>query len=198
MGSEPELMATFGVSRPVIRQAVRLLDLHGAAAMQRGPRGGLVVRAPNAEYALRSVVEHLFEAGADWRQVRNLKRELLLRHLPEFRQGHLSMLEAALAAAAKAEPGDFWAYARQFMAEVCRGTANAVCIFIVAALRAFELENSADQPPARPDRDQAIKALDAMVVALRQHDHPLAQRALIQFANIEERYRAGRSDRAEK
>jgi DNA-binding FadR family transcriptional regulator len=46
LGSEPELIARFGVSRAVLREAVRIVEHDGAAQMRRGPGGGLVVTAP--------------------------------------------------------------------------------------------------------------------------------------------------------
>jgi DNA-binding FadR family transcriptional regulator len=51
LGSEPDLVERFGVSRGVFREAVRIVEHHGAASMRRGPRGGLAVTAPD----LRSV-----------------------------------------------------------------------------------------------------------------------------------------------
>jgi len=47
LGSEPDLIDRFGVSRAVLREAVRIVEHHGAARMRRGPHGGLVVSAPD-------------------------------------------------------------------------------------------------------------------------------------------------------
>jgi DNA-binding FadR family transcriptional regulator len=47
IGSEADLMARYEVSRAVLREAVRLVEHHGAARMRRGPSGGLVVQAPS-------------------------------------------------------------------------------------------------------------------------------------------------------
>lgn len=46
VGSETELIALFGVSRAVFREAIRVVENHGAAHMRRGPNGGLVVARP--------------------------------------------------------------------------------------------------------------------------------------------------------
>jgi DNA-binding FadR family transcriptional regulator len=48
LGSEPELLERYGVSRSVLREAVRLLEHHMVARMRRGPGGGLTVTAPDA------------------------------------------------------------------------------------------------------------------------------------------------------
>ncbi len=49
MGTEPELIAREGVSRALLREAVRILEHHHVARMRRGPGGGLFVLAPSAE-----------------------------------------------------------------------------------------------------------------------------------------------------
>src|ERR1700724_1090383 len=43
-GSEVELIARYGVSRAVFREAVRLLEHHGLAEMRRGLHDGLFIR----------------------------------------------------------------------------------------------------------------------------------------------------------
>src|SRR5215213_5182633 len=45
LGSEPELVARFGVSRGVLREAIRLLEKHPVARIQLGRRAGLLVTA---------------------------------------------------------------------------------------------------------------------------------------------------------
>ncbi|HVX16524.1 MAG TPA: FCD domain-containing protein [Acidimicrobiales bacterium] len=47
VGAESDLMVRTGVSRAVLREAVRLLEHHGVARMRRGPGGGLFVAEPN-------------------------------------------------------------------------------------------------------------------------------------------------------
>jgi DNA-binding FadR family transcriptional regulator len=54
LGSETELLAELGISRAVLREAVRVLEHHGVATMRRGPRGGLVVTAPDTGAAVRA------------------------------------------------------------------------------------------------------------------------------------------------
>lgn len=49
IGSEAELIERYRVSRAVLREAVRILEHHGAARAKRGPSGGLVVSAPDLE-----------------------------------------------------------------------------------------------------------------------------------------------------
>ena len=48
-GSEVELIARYGVSRAVFREAVRLLEHHGLAEMRRGLHGGLFIVQPDPD-----------------------------------------------------------------------------------------------------------------------------------------------------
>ncbi len=48
LGQEDELLARFGVSRPSLRQAVRLLQAEGILTVRRGHHGGLYGQRPDA------------------------------------------------------------------------------------------------------------------------------------------------------
>lgn len=63
LGSELDLRERFGVSRSVLREAVRLVEHHQVARMRRGPGGGLFVCAPDAGPATRAVVIYLDYVG---------------------------------------------------------------------------------------------------------------------------------------
>lgn len=59
LGSETELVEQYGVSRAVLREAVRIVEHHFVATMRRGPGGGLVVTAPDVEAIARAVTLQL-------------------------------------------------------------------------------------------------------------------------------------------
>jgi DNA-binding FadR family transcriptional regulator len=52
VGSESELLARYGTSRAVLREAVRLLEYHSVARMRRGPGGGLIVAQPEPQASI--------------------------------------------------------------------------------------------------------------------------------------------------
>jgi len=58
-GSEVELIARYGVSRAVFREAVRLLEHHGLAEMRRGLHGGLFIRQPDPEPVAKAMAVYL-------------------------------------------------------------------------------------------------------------------------------------------
>ena len=65
-GSEAELADRFGVSRMVLREAVRILESRGTARMRRGPNGGLIVLAPEMAAVLEALHRYVTShRGAD-------------------------------------------------------------------------------------------------------------------------------------
>ncbi|WP_328752276.1 FCD domain-containing protein [Streptomyces sp. NBC_00285] len=74
LGSEGDLLARYGISRAVLREAVRLLEYHSVARMRRGPGGGLIVAAPEAQASVDTMALFLEYQGVtadDLRIVRN-------------------------------------------------------------------------------------------------------------------------------
>ncbi|WP_156688419.1 FadR/GntR family transcriptional regulator [Mycobacterium sp. Marseille-P9652] len=63
LGSEHALQQRYGVSRSVLREAVRLVEHHQVARMRRGPGGGLLVCEPDAGPATRAMVIYLEYLG---------------------------------------------------------------------------------------------------------------------------------------
>ena len=59
--SENELMRLYGVSRPTLRESLRVLEFEGLLTVRRGPKGGSTVNVPTGTAAARSmglVLEH--------------------------------------------------------------------------------------------------------------------------------------------
>lgn len=71
--SEHELQARFGVSRPTLREAFRILESESLIAIRRGARGGALVRVPDPNVAARYtafVLEHRGTTLADLYEAR--------------------------------------------------------------------------------------------------------------------------------
>jgi DNA-binding FadR family transcriptional regulator len=54
LGHEPELVERFGVSRPSLREALRILEAEGFVTVVRGVRGGVVVHEPDERMTART------------------------------------------------------------------------------------------------------------------------------------------------
>ena len=69
LGSEPELLERYGVSRAVFREAVRLVEHQQVVTTRRGPGGGLVITAPTIDGVADATQLTLFRLGASLDEV---------------------------------------------------------------------------------------------------------------------------------
>lgn len=59
LGTESELIQKFGVSRPTLRESLRILESQGVISMRPGPRGGIIVRRPNVDFVAHALSLYL-------------------------------------------------------------------------------------------------------------------------------------------
>ncbi len=78
LGSESDLMARYGVSRAVLREAVRVLEHHQVARMRRGPGGGLFVAEPGIEAVIDAVALQADRRGIGPRHLVEVRRAVEL------------------------------------------------------------------------------------------------------------------------
>lgn len=88
--SEGDLIVEHNLSRGTVREALRLLEAEGFVSIQRGPKGGITVRYPDAQLVSRSLATLL------------TVDQTPLRNLFEFRK----LVEPAAAASAAREATD--------------------------------------------------------------------------------------------
>jgi DNA-binding FadR family transcriptional regulator len=72
-GSEVELIARYGVSRAVFREAIRLLEHHGLAEMRRGLHGGLFIRQPDPKPVAKAMAVYLDFEKVEPRQLEDAR-----------------------------------------------------------------------------------------------------------------------------
>lgn len=82
LGAEPELMERYGVSRSVLREAIRLLEHHQVARTREGRGGGLVVTAPDSGAITRALELYLQYQHVTLVDLLETKRALELAALP--------------------------------------------------------------------------------------------------------------------
>ena len=66
---EKELLATYGVSRPTLREAMRILEAESLVETVRGMNGGAVLRAPDPSVVIRQAAVLLQLGGATFADV---------------------------------------------------------------------------------------------------------------------------------
>jgi GntR family transcriptional repressor for pyruvate dehydrogenase complex len=102
--SEAVLMKQFGVSRPTLREALRILESEDLLTVRRGSLGGFRVHAPNPKVAAQfagRVLQHRGATVADIRQARLMLEPQCAKLLAEHRtKSDLARLRECLDAGA--------------------------------------------------------------------------------------------------
>ncbi|MDT3442711.1 MULTISPECIES: FadR/GntR family transcriptional regulator [unclassified Pseudofrankia] len=89
IGREPELVERFGVSRPSLREALRILEAQGLISVERGVLGGIFVRQPDERLTARTAALLLQARGVPLMDVcaaRTLLEPLAARRLAQSPQ----------------------------------------------------------------------------------------------------------------
>lgn len=76
LGREQELIEQFGVSRPSLREALRILETEGLVTMVRGPRGGVTVHVPPQSVMARMAAMFLQGQGVSLADVHAARVEI--------------------------------------------------------------------------------------------------------------------------
>jgi DNA-binding FadR family transcriptional regulator len=161
LGSEPELIRRHGVSRGVLREAVRMLEQHSVVRMRRGIGGGLFVTQPDPASVVLSASVYLahLELGPRSYHEARLALEPPAAALAAERASEpdLRSLQVALGRALIAGGEDLPPAARSLherIADLCGN--RAVALFARAVITAaWGDERFAPEPPRLPPGWQA-------------------------------------------
>ena len=133
-----ELIARYGVSRAVFREAVRLLEHHGLAEMRRGLHGGLFIRQPDPAPVAKAMAVYLDFEKVEPRQLEDARLAIELfcaeRVAARISEDEVGEIRAYLAVeATKASSGDTRSL-YDFHVLVARLTANPALHLFVQTL----------------------------------------------------------------
>jgi GntR family transcriptional regulator, transcriptional repressor for pyruvate dehydrogenase complex len=193
--SEAALMETFGVSRPTLREAFRILETESLINVRRGARGGARVVAPDVAVAAR-YVGLLLQVGhttiADVQQARMVIEPAAVGLLASRRTRQdlddLSRCIDGLAALAEGdEPAaraEAWPQAAQCFADLILERAGnrtlAVQARVLREVVAMHLRTAAprtsDGPATREELRKTVRSYRKLVVLLDARDADGAQR----------------------
>ena len=200
--AENELLQRYGVSRPIMREAFRILESERLISLRRGARSGAQVLAPSCEVAARFagfVLQAQQVTLADVFSARLLLFPPAARMLAEAHTAaDLVMLRRARAAveAAADDPGRFVRLAADFNLQVVELTRSPTLLLLAGMLDEIidQADTSVvDEWRARPSvrREQAanvVASMDRLIGFVNAGDGPGAEAFWREEMNTSRRY----------
>lgn len=182
LGSESDLLARYGVSRAVLREAVRLLEYHAVARMRRGPGGGLVITEPEPGASIETMALYLDYRGVtpeDLRVVRDaielgtLSQVMTRRADPEVAQRLRSAIARTAEPTAPGRTG-----ADHFHTELAALSGNPVLELFLRILTELWTRHTThpDKPAPGPDTEAVVEQVHTRILqALLDGDEGVAR-----------------------
>lgn len=182
LGSEPELMERYGVSRAVVREAVRLLEHHNIAAMRRGPGGGLFVTEPQLATVSDAAALYLERQGMgmdDLAEIRaGVELACLDRVLDKVDDDVRASLQVALDSERTATDEDFVQVVghdlHAVLAHLTRNPVLELVALVLIRLNRLHIINPSGRRP-RQLIDEVTRTHGRIVEAIVAEDRELAQ-----------------------
>jgi DNA-binding FadR family transcriptional regulator len=182
VGTEPELLEREGVSRALLREAVRLLEHHQIARMRRGPGGGLFVMAPSTNAVTEVAAIYLARRGMKLAELAEMRTrvEVAIADLAAERINAAgdAALQEALEREKNATEAERVEAVHDLHAAVAASAENRVLHLVALVLirlsRLHQIERLA--PRARNQiRAEVLRAHESIAAAIEAHDRGLAR-----------------------
>lgn len=184
--NEAELMAHFGVSRPTLREAVRVLESERLVEVRRGSRTGARVRVPGAEIVARPAGLLLELSGAtiaDVMTARSGIEPMAVRLLTET--GNIAAfdeLEQTLAEdiPASRESGRLAEVTGEFHHRIVELSGNATLTIMSGMLREITVRHTAfamkeNRPVSNADYELLMRSYGRLMTLMRSGDGEAAE-----------------------
>ncbi|MCU1482188.1 MAG: FadR family transcriptional regulator [Subtercola sp.] len=199
LGSEPELIEQFGVSRAVFREAVRIVEHHGAARMRRGPKGGLIVTAPDLRAVQRPTTLWLDYANVSTSDLYTVRSTLEMTCVgivaANLTESGAAELRAVLESERSADlEGIREGASHQLHVTIARLSGNPALLLFVETLAFLTFERTHDLGFQHGEFADVSKAHSAIVEALIAGDAALAQHRMRSHLSAAMSYYQQRAD----
>lgn len=173
LGTEPELIERYGVSRPAFREAVRILEHLDSARMREGRGGGLMVTEPRPGPLTHAAAIYLRYRQVDIHDLYSarvsLEADLVLRATKAMDAEREATLRAVLASEVDPEPGEPVHHISDLHIAIAHAASNEPLALFLHTLISLSDEYS------RPKVKRSAKDMRT-----RRHDSHLAHEAIVE------------------
>jgi DNA-binding FadR family transcriptional regulator len=180
--SEAVMLAQFGVGRASLREALRILEIHGLVRIKPGPGGGPVVTEATAADYGASTTLYLHRMGATFRELVEARRVIepvMARFAAERLTPEVAArLKDAVAAgwdALEGRPEDWSDASEAFHSTVASASGNRVLDLYAGALVAIERNRLSPLFTDLEDRRRTLRIHDRIADAVLNRDADRAE-----------------------
>lgn len=179
---EPELAETYGIARASLREALRILEIHGLIRIKPGPGGGPVVAAISSEDVGQTLTFFLQASGTTFREVmqaRLVLEPLMARQAAE--RGDADVKEALRAGIERSrgvldEPDEqYLAVATDFHGVVSGASGNGVLDLLARSLKDIYVARVRSIVYAPDEREKLLHDHEVVADAILSGDGDLAE-----------------------
>jgi len=183
-GTETDLLKQFDVSRPTLREGLRVLESQGVLSMRPGPGGGIIVARPGAD-----VIAHLVSVFlrlnkvpfAEILRTRLAIEPILVRDAAlHGDETHFAEMEATILRMEAPDCTDdgFYHENRQFHGTIARASGNPVLELFWNTISILASGEGTELRYTRRNRAHIIEAHRRILEACRSHKPETAQREM--------------------
>ena len=171
LGSESDLLTRYGVSRAVLREAVRILEHHSVVRMRRGPGGGLVILEPDPTASIHTMALYLDHQGLSPDHLRVVREAIELGCIQAVTATALAPDGAArLRVALASDSGEM------FHASLAELSGNPVLALFHRVVTELWARHSRDERPPTGSVEHDVRCVhDKILDAVLAGDEGLAQ-----------------------
>ncbi|MBV9511751.1 MAG: FadR family transcriptional regulator [Caulobacteraceae bacterium] len=177
LGREADLQPRYGVSRAVLREAIRQLELHGIAHMKTGLPGGLVIGRADPRYTVELVTTYLLSTAMTVRQLLEIQSALEVFAVGRLAQiatadDRLALIEA-MTALRRADAASALDRARTLHRQIADRTGNRALSLFIRVL--IQCGMQLYPPPCERDLSYLVAAHEQILEAIFRHDIQAAE-----------------------
>jgi DNA-binding FadR family transcriptional regulator len=170
LGAEDDLIARFGVSRPTLRQAAKLVERDRLISIRRGAQGGYFAARPDARDAIQSLARFLRMKGADLLDViqvtRPVSEEAAAAAASRRGDADVARLRAFAATIdANDTPRELIAAEVEMARLISAMSGNPVVELVMEIGYSFGLDERGSDLYADPDRRDRTRAMQRSLIA---------------------------------